>query len=285
MKYSMPDTKDSLNNFLDSTHLVPSGGALGAEITGIDLSLPLSPAVRDGIQTALLEHCVLFFRGQRLSDENQVQFTSYFGKPVEHVRKQRARRVKEIFIISNLTQDGEPIGALGNDEIPFHSDLSYMPMPGTISVLYAVEIPKVGGATLWCNCQAAYEALDPSMKQRLQGLRAVHRHYVEVQNPPFLVDHPVVIKHPESGKRSLYVGPHLTKHIVGMSPGESVELLGELFAHQTKPEFVWAHQWQVGDLVMWDNRPTMHRREPFPATERRVMKRTQVFNDEVPVDG
>ena len=160
-----------------------------------------------------------------------------------------------------------------------------MPKPGTISALYAVEIPEVGGATQWCNCQAAYEALAPSMKGRLQGLRAVHRHYVEEQNPTYLVDHPVVIRHPESGKKSLYVGPHLTKHIVGMSPEDSEELLGELFAHQTKPEFLWTHQWQVGDLVMWDNRPTMHRREPFPATERRIMKRTQVFNDEVPVDG
>ena len=270
---------------IDPIRVIPSGGPLGAEIAGLDLAQPLSQETVAGVRQALLNHCVVYFRNQTITDEDQVRFTSYFGKPVQHVRKQRERRVKEIFIISNLKENGEPIGALGNDEISFHSDLSYMPQPGTISVLYAVEIPKVGGATQWCNCYAAYEALDDDMKARLKGLRAVHRHYVEEQNPTYQVDHPVVCIHPETGRRSLYVGPHLTKYIVGMSEADSRDLLETLVTHQSQPQFVWTHQWQVGDLVMWDNRPTMHRREPFPDTERRVMKRTQVFNDEVPVEG
>ncbi len=275
----------STMNKHDNMQVHPTGGALGVEITGLDLSLPLSSREVNIVRQALLEHCVIYFRNQTITDEDQVRFTSYFGKPVQHVRKQRDRRVKEIFIISNLKENGEPIGALGNEEISFHSDLSYMPKPGTISVLYAVEIPMVGGATQWCNCYAAYEALDDEMKRRLKGLRAVHRHYVEEQNPPYPVDHPVVRTHPDTGRSSLYVGPHLTKYVVGLSENESRELLDTLIAHQSQPQFEWTHHWQVGDLVMWDNRPTMHRREPFPDTERRVMKRTQVFNDEEPLEG
>ena len=115
------------------------------------------------------------------------------------------------------------------------------------------------------------------MKKRLTGLRAVHRHYVEEQNPPERVDHPVVRTHPETGRKSLYAGPHLTKYILDMPVDESDALLKTLFEHAARPEFLWTHVWQIGDLVMWDNRPTMHRREPFPPSERRMMKRTQVL--------
>ncbi|MDA0711601.1 MAG: TauD/TfdA family dioxygenase [bacterium] len=265
--------------------VVPTGGALGAEIRDIDLSQDLTGENVAIIHQALLDHCVVFLRKQLLSEADQIRFTNYFGKAVEHVRKQREREHKEIFLISNVKEKGEEIGALGNHELTFHSDLSYLKHPGTISTLYAVEIPSVGGGTQWCNCYAAYEALDPEMKSRLKGLRAVHRHYVEDQNPPEMVDHPVTRTHPETGRKSLYVGPHLTKYIVGMEQAESDGLLRTLYAHAARPEFVWTHQWQVGDLVMWDNRPTMHRREPFPDTERRLMKRTQVFNaDDVPFE-
>ena len=260
-----------------------TGGALGAEISGVDLTDPLSEQDAEQVRQALLDHSVIFFRNQQITDHDQVRFTSYFGKPVEHVREQPDREVKEIFIISNVKENGEPIGALGNDEVDFHSDLSYMPQPGTISVMYAVEIPAVGGATQWCNCAAAYEALDDEMKERLKGVRAVHRHPILEQNPPEPADHPVVRSHPSTGRRSLYVSPHLTSHILDMPKSNSEELLQTLYAHQSQPQFVWSHDWQVNDLLIWDNRPTMHRREPFPDTERRIMKRTQVFNSEIPI--
>jgi len=263
-------------------NVVPTGGALGAQIADIDLTQPLLPDQVGQVRTALLDYGVVFFRNQRISEPDQVRFTSYFGQPVEHVRKQRARPVPEIFIISNVKEDGEPIGALGHGEVSFHSDLSYLRQPGTLSVLYAVEIPQEGGQTQWCNCTAAYADLDSDIKRRIKHLRAVHRHYVEEQNPPEMIDHPVVRTHPETGRKSLYVGPHLTKHIVGMKSGESAELLALLYAHLEQPRFIWTHEWQVGDLVLWDNRPTMHRRLPFPAHQRRLMKRTQIFNDEIP---
>ena len=268
----------------DNLCVRPTGGALGAEIAGCDLAEPLTPVQVVRVRRALLDHGVVFFRRQRLSDEDLVRFTAFFGKPVPHVRKQRPRRVKEIFLISNIRENGEPIGELGDELIPFHSDLSYLERPGTLSVLYALEVPTTGGQTQWCNCTSAYEELDDAMKSRLKGMRAVHRHYVEAQNPPEHVAHPVVRTHPETGRRSLYVGPHLTRYVVGLDRQESEALLAGLYAHLEQPRFVWTHEWEVGDVVLFDNRPTMHRRLPFPPDQRRLMKRTQVFNDEIPVE-
>jgi taurine dioxygenase len=150
-------------------------------------------------------------------------------------------------------------------------------------LLYAVEVPKTGGATQWLNGYAAYDGLDDEMKKRLAGLRAVHRHYVESQNPPYPVTHPVVRIHPETGRKCLYIGPQMTRTICGLDEKESRQTLDVLFEHMLQPRFIWTHHWKVGDLVVWDNRPTLHRREPFPDSDRRILKRTQVFGDEVPI--
>ncbi len=262
--------------------LIPTGGALGAEIRGCDLSEPLTPEQVTQVRQAMLDHGVVFLRDQDISDEDLVRFTAYFGKPVPHVRKQRPRKVKEVFLISNIKEDGEPIGELGDELIPFHSDLSYLERPGTLSVLYAVEIPSEGGQTQWCNCSAAYSALDAAIKDRLKGMRAVHRHHVEAQNPKEHIAHPIVRTHPETGRRSLYIGPHLTRYIPGIDKDASDALLAELYSHIEQPDFIWTHQWRVGDVVLFDNRPTMHRRLAFPPDQRRLMKRTQIFNDEIP---
>jgi taurine dioxygenase len=268
----------------ESVCVVPSGGALGAEVSGLHLHRPLPQDVVDQLRTALLEYCVLVFRGQAISEEEQVRFTSYFGRPVEHVRDQPNRPVKEIFVVSNVQQNGKPIGALGNEDIPFHSDLSYLKRPGTISLLYAIEVPQTGGATQWVNCYRAYEALDDETKASLKGLRAVHRHYIEGQNPAEPVDHPIVRTHPETGRKSLYIGPHLTKSIVGLDPLTGQRFLERLFDHVSQADFIWTHHWRVGDLVMWDNRPTLHRRFAFPPDQRRILKRTQIFGDEIPYE-
>ncbi len=261
-------------------HTTPSGESLGARVTGLDLSQPLDPSSVAQLRQALLEHCVLVFPDQALGDEEQVRFTGYFGTARAHVRKQRARAVEEIFIISNVKEEGEPIGALGSATVDFHSDLSYMPRPGTISLLQAIEIPQEGGQTQWCDCRAAYDALPEAQRQTLASLRAVHRHPVAEQNPPEPASHPIVRIHPETERASLYVSPHLTSHVEGVDGIESRAILDGLYAHMDQPRFVWTHQWQVADLLMWDNRPTMHRRLEFPDEQRRVMKRTQVFGDE-----
>ena len=142
--------------------MIPSGGALGAEIRGLNLRQALDAATVAEIRRALLDHCVLVFRDQAIGEEDQVRFTGYFGRPVEHVRRQPDRPVKEIFLISNIEENGQPIGALGHGELSFHSDLSYLRCPGTLSLLYAVEVPESGGSTQWCNGYAAYEALSRS---------------------------------------------------------------------------------------------------------------------------
>ena len=257
--------------------ILPTGGALAAQITGLDLRQTLSLDTIASLRQALLDHCILIFRDQTLKPAEQIRFTNYFGRAVEHVREQPQRTHKEIFFIGNTQA-----GALGHDLIPFHSDLSYMPKPGTFSLLYAQEVPSQGGDTQWCNCYAAYNALNLEQKTQLHGLQAIHRHPVASQNPPQPVTHPVIRTHPETGRDALYVSPHLTHHLVGYTPTASTALLNILFAHQDQSRFIWTHQWHPNDLLIWDNRPTMHRRLPFPADERRLLRRTQIFGDEIP---
>ncbi|MYI98351.1 MAG: TauD/TfdA family dioxygenase, partial [Gemmatimonadetes bacterium] len=177
---------------MDSFEVIPTGGALGAEVRGLDLCHELDGETVGVLRGAFLDHCVLFFRGQAITQEDLVRFTRYFGRPVPHVRPQPDRPIEEIFVISNVTEDGKPIGALGSEEIPFHSDLSYLPEPGTISLLYALEIPDEGGETMWANGYASYEALAPGIKSRIDGLNAVHRHPIYTLNTPEPTMHPVV---------------------------------------------------------------------------------------------
>ena len=265
---------------MEDIQIIPTGGALGAEVRGLDLSRPLSASQVNRLRAAFLDHSVIFFRDQKISEEDQVRFSRYFGDPVPHVREQPDRPIQEIFIISNVEENGKPIGALGNDEIKFHSDLSYMQRPGSISMLYAIEVPESGGDTMWANCYTAYETLDEGLKERIAGLRAIHLHPRPQQNPPVPASHPVARTHPETGRKVLYVSPHLTSHIEGVGEAEGRALLDRLIAHGTQSRFVWTHKWRAGDLLMWDNRCTMHRRESFDNSLRRVMNRTQMFGDE-----
>ncbi len=257
--------------------IIPSGSALGAEVLRLDLRQPLSSECVKVLHDAFLQHGVLLFRDQEISETDQVRFSRYFGTPRPHVREQPDRPVEEIFVVSNVEEDGKPIGALGYDELKFHSDLSYMQEPGSISILYAVEVTQTGGDTMWANGYAAYEALDEPMKKRIAGLKAIHRHPREQQNPAVPASHPLVRPHPETGRPVLYVSPDFIRYVEGLSPPESAELLDRLIAHATQPRFVWKHHWRIGDLMMWDNRCTMHRRESFDGRQRRIMKRTQLF--------
>ena len=275
--------KDS-SNLPKNMKVIPTGAALGAEITGLDLSRPLPAEKIAAVRGAVVEHGVVFFRNQSLDGAAQVAFTRYFGPAAVHIRdNQPDRPTDEIMVVSNVREHGKPIGSLGHGEIRFHSDLSYMSHPGTFSVLYAVEIPEAGGTTSWCNNNAAYDGLDDTMKARLAGLRALHMHFRPEQNPDPAVDHPIVSTHPETNLKTLFVSPYFAKSVVGMSEDEGRALLETLFAHQTQDEYIWAHEWRVGDLVIWDNRATMHRREPFQDSQRRILKRTQIFSESRPV--
>jgi taurine dioxygenase len=259
--------------------IVPTGGALGCEVLGLDCSKPLEEDVVARLKQAVLDHLLLIFRSQELSGDEQVRFSRYFGEPKPHVRKQPERPLEEIFLVSNVLEDGKPIGALGYGELTFHSDLSYLERPGSFSIVYAVEVPEKGGDTQWANCEKAYEALSAGLRERLVSRRAVHRHGEEEQNPTVPVSHPVVRTHPDTGRRALFVSPQFTRHIEGLPEVESRALLDELLAHVTREEFVWTHHWRAGDLVIWDNRVTLHRREPFDPRDRRILRRTQMFGE------
>ncbi|MCH9671222.1 MAG: TauD/TfdA family dioxygenase [Gammaproteobacteria bacterium] len=267
-------------NTNESMTVIPSGSALGAEIVGLDLSRPLPPATVVSVRSALLAHEVLCFRGQQVSEREQLDFTRYFGVPEVHVRAQTSEHLPGIFVVSNVMENGVAIGSLGHGNVGFHSDLAYLRKPGTLCTLHALEIPGEGGATHWASGYAAFAALDPALRARLVGLRAIHRHVSEELNPPEAVDHPVVCTHPETGRQTLFLTPLFTREIVGLS--DDGALLEELLAHVVRPEFRWTHEWEVGDLVMWDNRSTMHRRDAFPSGQRRILNRTQVFNDTTP---
>ena len=258
--------------------VVPTGAALSAELRGIDLRQALG-GVEEDLRQALWQHSVLLFRGQQLSKGDQVRFSRCFGAPVPHPTNVRDRdpEVPEICIIANGETEGKPLGALGNDEVDFHIDLVFLPTPGSVSALYCVETPAVGGDTYWAGGFAAYEALDEGIKRRLVGLEGVYVHRRPEYNPPVPARHPLVCVHPESRRRTLFISPSSLRSIEGVPGVEGGDLAAVLYSHMTQKRFVWRHCWQPGDLVVWDNRCTMHRRDGFDVKARRYMRRTQLL--------
>jgi taurine dioxygenase len=195
----------------------------------------------------------------------------------------------ELYIVSNVLKDGEPIGSLGNGEAVWHTDMSYLPDPPKASMLYALEIPPAGGNTEFVNMYAVYEALPAELKRVIAALRIKHdgtynsggyvRQGVTPTDDPREspgIFHPLVCTHPETGRRMLYLGRRRNAYIEGFELAESEALLDALWAYTDRPELAWHTVWQVDDLVLWDNRCTMHRRDPFDPATRRVMHRTQI---------
>jgi alpha-ketoglutarate-dependent taurine dioxygenase len=264
----------------------------GAEVTGIDLARPLTPALKDAILRAFLAHHVLVFRGQSLDRPQQLAFTLQFGEVEDqHVgRLHDADRYTIVHTVSNLDRDGRPSTAMtkgGNYH--WHTDKSYHAAPSLLTMLHAVELPSGGGDTQFANMVLAYAALPDAMRARLAGMRAVHSWAASRrrsgspppseaemrERPP--VEHPLVRTHPETGAKALYIGNHVS-HVVGLPPEESEALLEALLAHATEPRFVFTQTWRPGDLVMWDNRCLLHRAVANYAVEaeRRVLHRTVV---------
>ena len=257
----------------------PTGAALGAEISGVDLAKTGEQDFAD-IRRAWVDHLVLLFRGQTLDDEQLIAFSRRFGEldwaPVQETGRRFVEGHPEIYVVSNVVENGEPIGSLGAGEAVWHTDMSYMPDPPKASILYALEVPPEGGNTGFVSMYAAYEALPPALKRRIEGMSLKHdgtynsggyvRQGVEAVDDPVTSPgavHPIVCRHPESGRRALYLGRRRNAYITGLSLAESEALLDELWLYADRVEFTWYNQWRVGDLVLWDNRCTMHRRDPF----------------------
>jgi len=268
--------------------IVPLSPAIGAEVRGVDLRRPLASETFAAVRDAWHASCILLFRDQQIDDEQQVRFAAGFGE-LSKVLHQHDGHTKHpsVMLISNVRRDGKLIGALPDGEMYFHSDQCYMPQPSMATLLYAIEVPRRGGNTLFANMYAAYDTLPDAIKHRLDGLRA-RNVYDYAANPtkrgavgadaPSAI-HPVVRTHPATGRKALYVNRLMTEQIVDLSPAESDELLSMLFAHQEQPQFVYEHVWRPGDLILWDNRCTLHARTDFDSAERRLLRRVAVLGE------
>jgi alpha-ketoglutarate-dependent taurine dioxygenase len=283
----------------DAFEVIPTGAALGATVNGVDLR-HLSEATFARIMQAWHEHSVLLFRGQTLTDQDLIAFSRRLGDldwaPVQETGRRFVEGLPEIYIVSNVKVNGEPIGSLGDGEAVWHTDMSYLELPPKASMLYALEIPPTGGNTSFCTMYGVYEALPQQLKDRIAGLKIKHDGtynsggYVregvtptdDPRQSPGAV-HPLVCTHPANGRRMLYLGRRRNAYLLGLELAESEALLDELWSIVDRREFSWEHVWHVGDLVLWDNRCTMHRRDAFDPNSRRIMHRTQVKGDARPV--
>jgi taurine dioxygenase len=272
--------------------IIPSGAALGAEIQYVDLK-SLSDRDFSEIHRAWLDHLVVRFRSQQLALEDLIAFSRRFGEldwaPIQETGRRFVEGHPEIYVVSNVIENGVPIGSLGAGEAVWHTDMSYLENPPKASMLYAVEIPPAGGDTHFCNMYRAYEALPEAMKQRVSGLALKHdgtynsggyvRQGVAATDDPVSssgVYHPLASAHPETGRRALYLGRRRNAYIGGLPLAESEALLDELWSYATRDDIAWSNEWQPGDVVLWDNRCTMHRRDSFDANSRRILYRTQI---------
>jgi taurine dioxygenase len=278
--------------------IVPSGRALGAEIEGVDLRT-LDDREFAAIHAAWLDHLVLLIRGQRLEDDHLIAFSRRLGEldwaPVQETGRRFVEGYPEIYVVSNVVENGEPIGSLGAGEATWHTDMSYLEAPPKASMLYALEVPAAGGNTYFCNMYRAYELLPEELRRRIAGLSLKHdgtynsggyvRQGVEAVDDPVTsagVYHPLVCTHPESGRRALFLGRRRNAYIGGLPLEESEALLDELWSYASREDVTWYNQWRTGDVVLWDNRCTMHRRDPFDPASRRVLHRTQIKGETRP---
>jgi taurine dioxygenase len=283
----------------DGISVLPLGRGIGAQIDGVDLREPFPIATKEGILSAWMEHKVLLFRGQKgMSTQQLVEFSKIFGEldraptPANKSGKPYLSEFPTVTAISNIVVNGEPIGGLGAYEAEWHTDMSYNECTPSASILYAIEIPSAGGDTWFCDMYAAYDNLQADLKSRIAGLKCVHdasrnsagmlrKGWKEVTDPRETIGalHPIVRTHPVTGRKALFLGRRLNAYIPGLSLEDSESLLDGLWAHAVLPEATWVQQWRIGDVVIWDNRCTMHRRDSFDPSARRLLHRTQIAGD------
>jgi taurine dioxygenase len=285
--------------------VTPFEAGLGAEIGGIDIREPLAPAERDRIRAAWLDHLVLRFRESPMDDAQHMAFTRQFGElefnPGALIAKQygvenyssgrRAEVPPEISVISNIIEDGKAIGGFGDGEAFWHTDSSFVDVPPAASLLRSLEVPpaSAGGATEFLNVYSAYETLPADVKRRIEGLTMIHaathdssgkvrEEFASVTDLAKMpgARQPMVRTHPETGRKALFLGRRINAYVVGLSVEDSEALLDFLWEHTVQEKFTWRQEWRVGDLIWWDNRCAMHRRDAFDPAMRRLMHRTQL---------
>jgi taurine dioxygenase len=277
---------------LQSLEVIPTGAALGAEIRGVDLRA-IDDATFGTIYKAWLDHAVVLIRGQQLSDSDLIAFSRRFGAldqaPIQENGRRFVDGFPEIYVVSNVVENGVAIGSLGAGEAVWHTDMSYLPDPPKASALYALEVPPSGGDTSFCTMYGAWDALPEDLRAIALTLRVKHdgtynsggyvRAGVTPSDDPRTAPgtlHPLVCVHPETGRQHLYLGRRRNAWLEGLPLDQSNALLDRIWDAATGDALTWRHQWRAGDLVLWDNRCVMHRRDAFDPGSRRVMHRTQI---------
>lgn len=267
----------------------PLSPALGVKVTDLDLREPLTSEQTKSLNQLLSEHCVVYIPGQDITEQQQADFGQYFGELKENLREYKATRHPAVMYVTNEMKDGVLQGALPDGEMFFHADMCYLEKPAMASILYGINIPSKGGDTLFANMYEAYATLPDDLKQRIDGLKAVNSYdpgksdYAGTRSKSdyksdteMSYAQPMVFHHPDTGKKALYVNRVMTEKVVGLSAEESQQLLDTLFEHQEQQRFVYAHHWTPGDVVMWDNRCTLHARTDFDASELRKLRRVTI---------
>ena len=269
---------------------VPLSKHIGAEVRGVDLTKPLDAATSAEIYQLWLDHLILLFRGQELSQESLIEATKIFGdqaisnRKVDLVPAGWARLLPGIMLISNIRENGVPIGNLPDGEMWFHHDMLHVEVPHKGTCLYAMEVPSIGGNTRFANCYRAYETLPDAVKGKLEERRAIHSYRLgEAKRGDGMgvaqvndSTHPVFRTHEETGRKAVYVNRLMSVGVEGMDNGEAQALLGTVFDHSENEDWVYEHVWRPHDLIVWDNRCSMHARTDFSAGERRLMMRTTI---------
>ena len=275
--------------------VVPTGASLGADVSGVDVGGDIDEATFKAIEAAWHRHLVLRFRGQKLDDPQFLAFGRRFGaldKAPIHAKKEVQDPYPEITVMSNIKVDGKPIGNLGHYEAEWHTDMSYNEVTPIGSLLYALEVPPAGGNTGFANMYEAFETLPTELRRTIAQLKCRHdssrnsagelrKGFSEISDPrqaPGAI-HPLIRTHPATRRNALFLGRRRNAYIIGLGLAESEALLDELWAHAGQPRFAWYQEWKVGDLILWDNRCAMHRRDAFDPESRRLMHRTQIKGD------
>lgn len=275
--------------------VIPSGKGCGAEVAGVDLAA-LDPATVATLKQAVTDHLVVVVRGQPITDSQLIALGRIFGEleppGMSIIGKPYLDDYPDILVISNLTENGQPLGNLGNGEAIWHTDMSYRAKPCTYAILHALEVPPAGGNTYFANQYLAYDTLPEDLKKKLDGRMLIHdetynsagqlrKGFEAVTDPREApgAQHRIFRTHPITRRKALYLGRRRNAYIIGLPLEESEALLDQLWVHASQPQFVWWNEWQQGDTLIWDNRCVIHRRDAFDNSHRRMMHRVQISGE------